>query len=472
MNMTAPKCALIVDDSRTAREALARVLRQHQLTVEMAESAEDALAQLSDFRPDVIFMDHLMPGMDGFQAVRVIKNNPATATIPIMMYTSQAGELYVGQARALGAVGVLPKQIKPVQVSETLAQLNLLPVETEVAVIRAEGADEEIATEIVAEADVVRPLSEVEQMMEPADWGELHRWFEQMLQHHGQVMRTDIEVSVARLLHENADERSAQTAAPQSGIFSRELKSLRGLNATTLLVAALSLFAATFFWLHIETQKDFRAVYEQNVELLDVLRTDRSRLGAADRGVAQLAGANVANDNLSGILPDLEWSANQFSAYGSSEIPLGDQRLDLIDRLVKQLRSVGFYGVIEIDSHVGDFCYVRGENGVYRSAPADMPVADCDRVGMSSADAQLLSAKQSVAFANYLAALERDVAQDIRIHLNTHGNSNPLYAYPARSREHTAGEWNRVARQNHRVRVRLLAVTDASRPAADSFYVR
>ena len=41
-------------------------------------------------------MDHLMPGMDGFQAVQAIKNNPRTATIPIMMYTSQEGELYLG----------------------------------------------------------------------------------------------------------------------------------------------------------------------------------------------------------------------------------------------------------------------------------------------------------------------------------------------------------------------------------------
>ena len=54
-----------------------------------------------------------MPGMDGLQAVQAIKNDPRTATIPIMMYTSQEGELYLGQARALGAVGVLPKQIKP-----------------------------------------------------------------------------------------------------------------------------------------------------------------------------------------------------------------------------------------------------------------------------------------------------------------------------------------------------------------------
>ena len=71
-------------------------------------------------------MDHLMPGMDGFQAVQAIKNNPRTATIPIMMYTSQEGELYLSQARALGAIGVLPKQIKHADVSKALEQLQLL----------------------------------------------------------------------------------------------------------------------------------------------------------------------------------------------------------------------------------------------------------------------------------------------------------------------------------------------------------
>ena len=77
-------------------------------------------------RPDVIFMDHLMPGMDGLQAVQAIKNDPRTATIPIMMYTSQEGELYLGQARALGAVGVLPKQIKHTDVSKVLYELHLV----------------------------------------------------------------------------------------------------------------------------------------------------------------------------------------------------------------------------------------------------------------------------------------------------------------------------------------------------------
>src|ERR1700742_2793784 len=118
--------ALVVDDSRSARAFLTRELERHELAVDGVESAEQAIDYLSRQRPDVIFMDHLMPGMDGFQAVQAIKNNPLTATIPIMMYTSQEGELYLGQARALGAVGVLPKQIKPTDVSKVLYQLHLL----------------------------------------------------------------------------------------------------------------------------------------------------------------------------------------------------------------------------------------------------------------------------------------------------------------------------------------------------------
>ena len=123
----ARKRALVVDDSKSARVILSRMLEKYDIEVDMAESAEQAIEYLKSNRPDAIFMDHLMPGMDGLQAVQAIKGNPQTAMIPIMMYTSQEGELYVGQARALGAMGVLPKQVRPVDVSKVLYELHLLP---------------------------------------------------------------------------------------------------------------------------------------------------------------------------------------------------------------------------------------------------------------------------------------------------------------------------------------------------------
>ena len=120
------KRALVVDDSKSARAFLSRILERHEITVDAAESAEAAIDYLTRMRPDVIFMDHMMPGMDGFQAVQSIKNNPRTAAIPILMYTSQEGDLYLGQARALGAEGVLPKQIKQADVTKMLFQLQLV----------------------------------------------------------------------------------------------------------------------------------------------------------------------------------------------------------------------------------------------------------------------------------------------------------------------------------------------------------
>src|SRR6185369_3999410 len=114
------------DDSKSARLFLSRILERHEIAVDAAETAEQAIEYLTRTRPDVIFMDHMMPGMDGFQAVQSIKNNPRTSSIPILMYTSQEGDLYLGQARALGAEGVLPKQIKQSDVTRMLFQLRLV----------------------------------------------------------------------------------------------------------------------------------------------------------------------------------------------------------------------------------------------------------------------------------------------------------------------------------------------------------
>src|SRR5215475_8837794 len=150
--MMARKSALVVDDSKSARVILSRMLEKYDIEVDMAESAEHAIDYLQGNRPDGIFMDHLMPGMDGLQAVKAIKSNPQTAMIPIMMYTSQEGELYVGQARALGAMGVLPKQVRPVDVSKVLYELHLLPDRREM------GAPALVPVEMEGSTPVEKPL--------------------------------------------------------------------------------------------------------------------------------------------------------------------------------------------------------------------------------------------------------------------------------------------------------------------------
>ncbi len=66
------------------------------------------------------------------------------------------------------------------------------------------------------------------------------------------------------------------------------------------------------------------------------------------------------------------------------------------------------------------------------------------------------SAEQSVAFANYVAALESDVMDPIAIEIAAHGNSIPRTSYPLAAAASTAGEWNAIAQQNNRVEITLL----------------
>ncbi|MES9930299.1 MAG: response regulator, partial [Candidatus Thiodiazotropha sp. 6PDIVS] len=125
MTGTANKKALIVDDSKTARKVLSSKLKNYGVTVDTRESAAAAIDYLYENAPDAIFMDYEMPGMDGFQALKVIKSNPNTAVIPVMMYTSKAGGLELSQARALGAIGVLPKQLESKDFEGVLNSLHL-----------------------------------------------------------------------------------------------------------------------------------------------------------------------------------------------------------------------------------------------------------------------------------------------------------------------------------------------------------
>ena len=118
------KSALVVDDSKSARFALRKFLEGFGYKVDTAESAADAYRQLAGRLPDVVFLDHIMPGVDGFEALKVIKSDPLSAKVPVVICSSNEGEDFVHQARLRGASDVLQKPPSPEQIAGVLANLG------------------------------------------------------------------------------------------------------------------------------------------------------------------------------------------------------------------------------------------------------------------------------------------------------------------------------------------------------------
>ncbi len=103
------KRALVVDDSKVGRVTMQKKLEALGVMVDLVESAPDALDYLAQQRPDVIFMDHLMPEMDGFEATRRIKSAPATSDIPVFIISGSDDEAFVREARSIGAANAITK---------------------------------------------------------------------------------------------------------------------------------------------------------------------------------------------------------------------------------------------------------------------------------------------------------------------------------------------------------------------------
>jgi CheY-like chemotaxis protein len=226
---------LLVDDSKSARYALRLLLQRHSCDVDTAESAESALEKVQAALPDAIFMDHLMPGMNGFEALDVLKGDSRTAHIPVVMCTSNDDVPYQLQAKEKGALGILPKPATP----DSL-QAMLEAVDTAIAESRAAAAPEEAEkaeeAEIVLEMPAAAPPSEAEPAFDAAKLSEIVK--EQMQSMFAQELAAPLQSALAASLPAIKEELSntlGQQAAEQiKQPLNAELTKLRQeLNAST-----------------------------------------------------------------------------------------------------------------------------------------------------------------------------------------------------------------------------------------------
>ncbi|MGI9236856.1 MAG: response regulator [Woeseiaceae bacterium] len=434
------KTALIVDDSKTARIVLQKMLEAHDLNVDNAESAESALTYLSENRPDIIFMDHEMPGMDGFEAVSAIKKNPVTATIPIMMYTAQEGELYVGQARALGAVGVLPKEVEPVELSKVLESLRVIGEDAE----RREHYDEEEDRFV---SGAYPSLERFDQ-----DLGVL---IQELFDQQRAILRRDLRDSQAKIAARVADEIKAPEPPPQDSWVSWIERNIPHFSRVALAIALL--VAAGFAGLYWKSEQTARKLVQQTLALERAL-TDGLQSGTTDSAQLgqQLAEYRQEFDSVrKTALQGLEWAANQTSQYDFDALPLGDFRLSVLSELVSRLSELEYSGFVRIETHVGNFCMTPGAPDGVSLPEKDLPALQCDQIGFEPDVAYELGLRQSIAFANFINQSDERDGGNIRYEIVSFGNSRPLLAYPSSTVGVSASDWNRIAANNNRVEISL-----------------
>ncbi|GMV44607.1 MAG: hypothetical protein AMXMBFR66_00050 [Pseudomonadota bacterium] len=112
---------LLVDDSKTELFHLSQILGKRGFAVRTAENGEEALRRLAEDKPDLILMDVVMPGQNGFQLTRTITRDPRWADVPVIMCTSKGQETDRVWGMRQGARDYI---VKPVDGDELLAKIR------------------------------------------------------------------------------------------------------------------------------------------------------------------------------------------------------------------------------------------------------------------------------------------------------------------------------------------------------------
>lgn len=112
---------LLVDDSKTELHHLSELLTKRGYTVRTAENGEDAMKRLDEEKPDLILMDVVMPGQNGFQLTRAITRDPRFLDVPVIMCTSKNQETDKVWGMRQGARDYV---VKPVDADELIAKIK------------------------------------------------------------------------------------------------------------------------------------------------------------------------------------------------------------------------------------------------------------------------------------------------------------------------------------------------------------
>lgn len=503
------KRALIVDDSKTAQLRLRKLLQHYDLEIDLAGSAEEALNYLSYRNPAVIFLDHLMPGMDGFEALKVIKANPHTAMVPVVMYTSKSGDVYMGQARALGAIDVLSKDV--IEPSNIEKVMNAISVKPKPAEHEAEHEKEPVVTRsgqyeyVVTPAEQAalperRPVTEspgahvaassqnaavtagraATHASQPAQSAQAPSSHRSDSGGDGQASSGDpiqqVKRHLSRLMEMNTIKIRQEVSDQNRFLFKRMMRELKDLKTIKerqpkeqrpvvepppvneekprsiipdlVIIAVLLIIAFQMWGIRTSQTANDREFQQLQVMLEESNERQRNRLDGQEVLPDHQDAPTAAK-----LLSTIEWSLNLHNQFEFGDQALGDEKLSVIQELVTRLHAAHFSGVILLSVNHGDFCVLPTTDGNFVLPADETSVENCELYSAHNDDFSLQD-QMSLGFVNFLISSPMLSEDGIQIDLKSYGTSRPKFSYPEPTV--SAGRWNQVARLNNRVDVSLI----------------
>jgi len=476
------KKALIVDDSSTAQYRLKKMLRQYDLKIDVVDSGEDALRYLSHSTPDVVFMDHLMPGMDGLEALKIMKSHPETATVPVIMYTSKSGDVYTGQARALGALDVVSKDtINAADLGVVLKKLNVLANEDKNTTPAAlTGMNSEEVSELKPEADntednnissteikrhaadkrrqaetrnVELRISHLEQTLE-----ESRRFISarvvRELQSHRHKTKRDLTTMLNKSLQELNEKNKAAIVTPQELVAHLEESKQTDArpNYAIILVCVVAVLSVLF---HTQTRSYLSQLTASQQAIRDEIAA--LPLGTAQPGLS----ANAASgDNLDvhsyfsqeEYLNDLTWAFNQSGRYTFRAEQFDADALVRLTEFFAILDRNSFKGVAIVKLSLGDYCVDINEFGQTQLAPDTITADKCTLLSEASSIEGIVNVyAQNIQNALSVFYSSNDGSRELTLKtLDRRGE------YPSRTDVVTVQKWNAIASKQTFLEVELV----------------
>ena len=458
----ARQSVLIVDDSKTAQIRLRKMLERFNVSVDTSLSAEEALGYLSHKIPDVMFLDHHMEGMDGLEALRIIKANPSTAMIPVIMYTSEKGDVYVGQARALGALDILNKGIiKPDNLNRVLQRLNIKPRQEEDPQTAEQRVTQTAAQNIASESDLEQTRKQ------------LARLFERHTADVRQQITEHTKFIVKRLGNEIKNIETAGKDNTEQTEDHEQIARVYNLDQpdrkpvfSNIMLLALVIGMVFLGYEVIKTRNEVTSIANKYADLvilnqvksgpdIDPERQDLSA-NSAEPVNTQIIDSPTSETTPGDtrILRALDWVFENELQFGFNQPPLGEIQITRITNLIYMLDSLGFEGEVILEIHFGNPCLQVTSNGEWQLAKPELPVEQCIMYKDVSPD---LSPSAFLS-ASYLALKESiDPVKKGRINIDvaTRGFELPFQRYPEILASTSADDWNQVALNNNRVAVLL-----------------